>query len=56
MGQAFDFFVDMISDLTSFLERIIFDYNGVHVSFWGIIVGGLITSMVISLFWKGARG
>lgn len=56
MGLAFDFIIDMIKDLTSFLERIIFSYNGIYVSFWGIIVGGLITSMIISIFWKGARG
>ena len=57
MTEFLNFFVSMFARLWQFLNSITCaDFFGFSVSFGGIVVALLVTSMVISVFWKGAKG
>ena len=38
------------------LNSVVFNINGVSVSYLSIILSFIFLSMVISIFWKGAKG
>lgn len=57
MTAVFGFFVTMFRGLWSVLNSIAFDdFFGYSVSFGAIITALLVVSMVVSIFWKGAKG
>lgn len=60
MGEFVSFIADCLQEITNLLGAVnfSFDFNGVPtvVSLWGIFVGLIVVSIVISLFWKGGRG
>lgn len=45
-----------IGDIFSLLDRHAFDVVGFPVTLLDIAIGAIAMSMVIGLFWKGARG
>ncbi len=51
--MVFDFMYDVFRKLGSIM---IVDFNGQSFNFTYFIFGGIIVSMLISLFWKGGKG
>ena len=49
---VFDFFTDII-ELLSFYY---FEIGGMAISLFDIMIGAVVLSMIITVFWKGARG
>lgn len=49
----FLFFIDMFSSIISFLSEPIFHLGLIEVSVFSVSMGGLLTYIAISLFWKG---
>lgn len=57
MEQTFDWFIaQMYRFYFAVQYHTSFNIYGVTVSFFDIILGGILLSMIISVFWKGARG
>lgn len=57
MTQILEFFVTFINDLwNTVFDSVTFDIAGVTVSFGVIVLGFICISMIVSFFWKGARG
>lgn len=60
MGEFVSFIADCLQSLTNLLESVVFNFNfnnlPMTASLWGIFVGLLVISIVITLFWKGGRG
>ena len=50
--EVFYWFVDRLVDLFDFLRGI----QIAGISFLTIVFGGLVLSMVVTVFWRGARG
>lgn len=50
------FFRNRIADIADMLDSFHFSIAGMSVSIFDIFFGLIVTSMIISLFWKGARG
>lgn len=55
MGSAFDFFIDKFSDAIQMLDDVKLEIWSFNVSLMDIFVAILITGLVITVFWKGAR-
>lgn len=55
MGDFFILVRDFYVNLFSLLNNTVFDINGYNVSLGAIIFVMLVVSMVVSVFWKGAR-
>lgn len=57
MTQIIEFFVSFMNDLWyTVFDSVNFEIAGVSVSLGAIVLGFLCISMIISFFWKGARG
>lgn len=57
MTQIIEFFVSFMNDLwNTVFDSVTFNVAGVTVSFGAIVLGFICISMIISFFWKGARG
>lgn len=57
MTQILEFFVSFINGLwNTVFVSVTFDIAGVTVSLGAIILGFICISMIVSFFWKGARG
>ncbi len=56
MTEVFRFFGNMWSIILSVLDLYTFDIGGFEFSLFDIILGFVISSMALSIFWKGARG
>lgn len=57
MTQIIEFFVSFMNDLWyTVFDSVTFEIAGVSVSLGAIVLGFLCISMIISFFWKGARG
>jgi|GEM_PF-2802355 len=57
MTQIIEFFVSFMNDLwNTVFDSVTFDIAGVTVSFGAIVLGFICISMIVSFFWKGARG
>lgn len=50
--DAVNFIVDCMSQAAGVLNS--FDYNGVSILLW--YVAFIVVNMVVSVFWRGARG
>lgn len=50
------FFASFMSDLWNTLDTVTFDIASTSVSLGAILLGFICISMVVSYFWKGARG
>lgn len=56
MLQALDMIVDFLNGVVGQLDKVtVFNAGAVAVSFWDIILGFLLCSMIAAVFWKGAR-
>lgn len=49
----FLFFIDMFSSLISFMSEPILNLGLIQISIFSVAMGGLLTYIAISLFWKG---
>ena len=56
MTQIIGFFASFMSDLWNTLDTVTFDIASTSVSLGAILLGFICVSMVVSYFWKGARG
>lgn len=56
MSEVFRFFGNMWSIILSVLDLYSFDIGGVSFSLFDILLGFILASMAITIFWKGARG
>ena len=58
MNNIFYMFLDMLRRLFNLLNSIVFydPYSGMVISYGWIIIGGIFLSMVITVFWRGAKG
>lgn len=56
MYNFFEFIADFLNDLVDALNMYAFNIGGISVTLWGILLGFLCLSIIISLFWKGGRG
>ena len=57
MTQIIEFFVSFMNELWyTVFDSVSFEIAGVSVSLGAIVLGFLCISMIISFFWKGARG
>ncbi len=55
----FDFIVlisNFFSNIIDVLKTAVFNLGGVTVSLVDIIIGFVVLSIIITVFWKGARG
>lgn len=56
MVNAIEFIIDFMRDIISELDKVSFQAFGFPVTLVDIFVGFIAMSMVIGVFWKGARG
>lgn len=56
MTQVFQFFRNGIAYVFDAINSVSFEMYGLTVSLGWLFIGFLCTSIVISVFWKGARG
>lgn len=56
MSDVFHFFGNMWSIILSVLDLYIFDIAGTSFSLFDILLGFVLASMAITIFWKGAKG
>lgn len=56
MLEAIQFFVSMWNKVIAVLDRHTFDFDGYPVSLSAIFFAFIVTSLVVTIFWKGARG
>lgn len=56
MWSIVEFFVDMTDKTYQTINSFQFDFGGVTVGYADIFIGAIAVCMVVSLFWKGARG
>lgn len=56
MGEFFDWLISALSSLASLLDSYRFSFGGLSASLFEIFLGFVAISMVITIFWKGARG
>lgn len=55
MGAAFDFFIDIFSEAIQMIDDVKLEIWNFNVSLMDIFVAIIITGLVITVFWKGAR-
>lgn len=55
MGKFFVMIRDLWIDIFSTLEAVQFEINGMIVSLPALLFAFMVTGIVISVFWKGAR-
>lgn len=56
MFAFIDLFTDLLRNIILEIDSVSFTVSGYTFSLWNILVGFLLTSMLITVFWKGARG
>lgn len=56
MTEAIDFFGDCFQQLRDLLHGIVLPVMGYNVSFWQLVIAFIVVSMVITAFWRGAKG
>lgn len=56
MDLIIDFFVAAFSNIARFLGFFTFKIGSVSVSFFDILIGAFVISIIISVFWKGGKG
>lgn len=55
MYAFFQWLADSFGSIVSLLNRYSFDFGGFYVTLFDILVGMIVLSLVIAVFWKGAR-
>lgn len=56
MYHFFEILGDFYSDILFLLNRSQFEFAGVDVSIGHILLSFISVSMIVSIFWKGAKG
>lgn len=56
MFQFLEMITQYFGNLFNLLDDYSFDFGGVNASLLSILLGFLALSILISVFWKGARG
>ena len=56
MDLIIDFFVVSFSHIARFLGYFSFSIGSVPISFFDILIGAFVISIIISVFWKGGKG
>lgn len=56
MTNAIRYIFQFMHNIISLLRSYTFDFYNVHVSIIDIIFAFIVISMVVTVFWKGARG
>ena len=56
MEEYVFFVVNQIACLSDMLDEFSFNISGMNVSIFELFIGFVALSIVISVFWKGARG
>ena len=56
MTSVFQFFFAQLQGFYNALSSVSFELYGITVTLSQIIIGFICMSMIISFFWKGARG
>lgn len=56
MTSVFNFFFTQLQGFYDTLGTVTFDVYGINVSLTQILIGFICMGMIISFFWKGARG
>lgn len=56
MTSVFQFFFSQLKGFYNSLSAVNFELYGIEVSLTQIILGFICMSIIISFFWKGARG
>lgn len=55
MYAFFEWLANAFGSIVSLLNRYIFDFGGIQATLFDILVGMIVISLVIAVFWKGAR-
>lgn len=56
MQTFFDLMFNFMNNFVNTIGQYKFNFYGLNVSIVDIILGFIVMSMVVSVFWKGARG
>lgn len=56
MAEFISFFISMWQGLIGSLDSVRFDVFGIEASLFQILIGFILLSIVMGVFWKGARG
>lgn len=55
MYAFFQWLVSAFGSIVSLLNRYSFDFGGIQATLFDILVGIIVLSLVVAVFWKGAR-
>ena len=55
MFLCFLWLASAFGSIVSLLNRYIFDFGGIQATLFDILVGMIVLSLVVAVFWKGAR-
>lgn len=55
MFVFFQWLANSFGSIVSLLNRYSFDFGGIQASLFDIFVGMIVLSLVVAVFWKGAR-
>lgn len=55
MIDVVKFLRDYLIDIAELLDVYCFDIQGINVSIFDLFIGFIVLSLVVSIFWKGAR-
>lgn len=55
MYLFFQWLANSLGSIVSVLNRYVFDFGGINASLFDILVGMVVISLVVAVFWKGAR-
>lgn len=55
MEKFFEMIVDFMISVWNLLDAVVFTIGGMSVSFSALVFAFLLISIVINVFWKGAR-
>lgn len=56
MLEFASFLSQFFASFLGLLDSYLFDFGGFYVSLWDILVGFIVFTLAIAVFWKGARG
>lgn len=55
MWQFIIFIRNSIASISDMLNEFSFDFGGINVSLFELLIGFIALGLIISVFWKGAR-
>lgn len=56
MTQFFESLITFYQNIATTLMQYSFDVFGINVSIFHLLIGFILVSIVITVFWRGARG